>query len=66
MAHDIYVTRESAGTADTLAKHITTGPVLLLGARAMRTELSSALHAKGLEVVSVACYETVGGGLVGG
>jgi uroporphyrinogen-III synthase len=60
VAHDIYVTRESDGTADTLAKHINTGPVLLLGARTMRTELASALRAKGLEVVSVACYETVG------
>ena len=60
VAHDIYVTRESDGTADTLANYITTGPVLLLGARAMRTELASSLRAKGLEVVAVACYETIG------
>jgi uroporphyrinogen-III synthase len=60
VAHDIDVTRESDGTAATLTNHLDAGPVLLLGARSMRTELASALRAKGLEVVAVACYETVG------
>jgi uroporphyrinogen-III synthase len=60
VAHDIYVTRESDGTAATLANHINAGPVLLLGARSMRPELASSLRANGLEVVTVACYETVG------
>ena len=59
VAHDIYVTRESDATADTLAVHIDVGPVLLLGAASMRTELPSALRAKGLEVVTIACYETI-------
>ncbi len=36
------------------------GPVLLLGAATMRPELASALRAKGIDVVSVACYETQG------
>jgi uroporphyrinogen-III synthase len=54
------VTRESDGTADSLAPSIERGPVLLLGATFMRTELVSALRAKGLEVVTVACYETIG------
>jgi uroporphyrinogen-III synthase len=60
VAHDVYVTRESDGTATTLTNHLNTGPVLLLGARLMRAELASALRAKGLEVITVACYETVG------
>jgi hypothetical protein len=32
----------------------------MLGAAAMREELAAALRAKGLEVVCIACYETVG------
>jgi uroporphyrinogen-III synthase len=47
------------GSAVSLAPSITRGPVLMLGARSMRDELASALRAKGLEVVSVSCYETV-------
>jgi uroporphyrinogen-III synthase len=56
----VAVTRESDGTADTLAPFIASGPVLLLGATSTRTELASALRANGLEVVTVACYETIG------
>lgn len=48
------------GTADTLAQYISKGPVLMLGAKSMRGELASSLLAKGLEVVTVACYETIG------
>jgi len=33
--------------------------VLLLGATSMRGELETALRARGLEVVVVACYETL-------
>jgi uroporphyrinogen-III synthase len=60
VARGVPVARESDGTADTLADDIDVGPVLLLGARSMRTELPSALRAKGLDVVTVACYETIG------
>jgi uroporphyrinogen-III synthase len=56
----VKVTRESDGTADTLAAYIERGPVLLIGATSMRTELASALRADGLEVLTVACYETTG------
>jgi uroporphyrinogen-III synthase len=47
------------GSAVSLAPRITRGPVLMLGATSMRDELASTLRARGLEVVSVACYETV-------
>ena len=46
------------GAAD-LATAIEHGPVLLLGARSMREELPGLLRAKGLDVTSVACYETL-------
>jgi uroporphyrinogen-III synthase len=48
------------GPAVSLAPKISRGPVLMLGATLMRDELASALRAKGLEVVKVACYETIG------
>ncbi|MGB8197713.1 MAG: uroporphyrinogen-III synthase [Acidimicrobiales bacterium] len=60
VAHGVQVARESDGTAATLANYVDVGPVLLLGAAAMRPELASALRAKGIDVVSVACYETQG------
>jgi uroporphyrinogen-III synthase len=48
------------GSAEALAPDIVHGPVLMIGALAMRDELPTALRAKGLEVATVACYETVG------
>lgn len=47
------------GTAEDLARHISNGPVLILGAKQQRGELKSSLLAKGLEVLPVACYETI-------
>ena len=47
------------GGALDLATKIVEGPVLVLGAAAMRPELPGALRAKGLEVTELACYETV-------
>ncbi len=47
------------GTADDLARRIANGPVLILGAKVQRGELRSSLLAKGLEVLPVACYETI-------
>jgi uroporphyrinogen-III synthase len=47
------------GGAAELAPKIDEGPVLFLGARSMREELPALLRAKGLEVTSVACYETL-------
>jgi len=57
---DVPVHHQGAGSADSLAPRIARGPVLLLGARSMREELGAVLRAKGLEVVAIACYETVG------
>jgi uroporphyrinogen-III synthase len=59
VSHDIVVTGESESTALDLAAFVRRGPVLLLGAVAMREELSRALEERGLVVVTVACYETV-------
>ena len=42
-----------------LAPLVETGPVLLLGAVEIRPELGVVLRDRGLEVVHVACYETV-------
>jgi len=56
----VRVDAQGEGPADTLARRITRSPVLLLGASAMREDLGETLRAKGLEVVRVACYETVG------
>ena len=47
------------GSAVSLAPQIERGPVLMLGASVMREELTTALRAKGLDVVAAACYETV-------
>jgi uroporphyrinogen-III synthase len=47
------------GTAEDLARQISHGPVLLLGAKAQQGELRSSLLAKGLEMLPVACYETI-------
>jgi uroporphyrinogen-III synthase len=46
------------GAAD-LAPTITEGPVLLLGAAQMRDELTSALTKRGVDVTTLACYETL-------
>lgn len=56
----VRIEAQGEGPADTLATHISRSPVLLLGAKAMREELATALRAKGLEVVTIACYETIG------
>jgi len=54
---DVDVVGES-GAAD-LAPTITEGPVLLLGAVRMREELMSALTKRGVDVTTLACYETL-------
>jgi uroporphyrinogen-III synthase len=54
---DVDVEGESG--ASELASSITEGPVLLLGAATSRRELASALRAKGIEVMKLACYETL-------
>jgi uroporphyrinogen-III synthase len=59
-SYGVHVRAQGEGTAETLARHIARGPVLMLGAKVMRDELATALRAKGLEVESIACYETVG------
>ncbi len=52
------VTGEATSRARDLAARITRGPVLLLGASQMRSELADDLNDRGLDVVHVACYET--------
>ena len=47
-----------APNAAALATRIDHGPVLVLGAREMRRELPTVLAARGIEVETVACYET--------
>jgi len=59
-SRDVKIVAQGEGSADTLAPHISRGPVLLLGATSMREELGAALRAKGLEVAVIGCYETVG------
>jgi len=59
-SHGVHVRAQAESTAETLARHIARGPVLMLGAKTAREELASALRARGLEVVSIACYETIG------
>ena len=51
------VTRSTDEGVLTLAPHITTGPVLILGARHPYGDIAGALSPR-LEVASVACYET--------
>lgn len=48
-----------AGGAVDLAAHIDAGPVLFVGASASRDELPSLLRDKGIEVTTVACYDTL-------
>ena len=55
----VRVHAQGSGSAITLAPDVSRGPVLVLGAKSMREELIAALRAKGLEVVTIACYETV-------
>ena len=47
------------GGSFNLAPSITEGPALLLGAATPRDELRVALESKGVEVVALACYETL-------
>ena len=49
--------QSSAGSIE-LSRQIREAPVLLLGALAMREDLAKDLRSRGLEVTSVACYET--------
>ena len=49
---------QSSAGALALAAQIRRSPVLVLGAKGMRTDLSEALVQRGLEVDVVACYET--------
>ena len=55
----LHVHARGEGSAKDLAPEISRGPVLMLGAKAMRDELAAALRAKGLDVALVACYETI-------
>jgi uroporphyrinogen-III synthase len=53
------------GAAVDLAPAIDAGPVLLLGAAAMRDELERVLVSRGLLVETLSCYETVSADLSG-
>ena len=59
LAYGLEVTGEAAHSSIELSGLITRGPVLLLGAKAMRDELGEALDKRGLRIERVACYETV-------
>lgn len=54
----VAVRAQTGGVAADLAPVVSRGPVLLLGARVTRGELTTELRASGLVVVEVACYET--------
>ncbi|MHB8380156.1 MAG: uroporphyrinogen-III synthase [Acidimicrobiales bacterium] len=56
---DVEVDAVGKGAAIELAPTITKGPVLLLGAASTRDELSTELKDRGVDVVTLACYETV-------
>jgi uroporphyrinogen-III synthase len=56
----VSVTTIGVSGALALADQVAEGPVVVLGAVGGRPELAHELHARGLEVVTVACYETVG------
>jgi uroporphyrinogen-III synthase len=58
-SEDVEVAVVGEGGALDLAPTITEGPVLLLGAASMRDELSEALKDRGVEVTTLACYETL-------
>ncbi|MHB1209061.1 MAG: uroporphyrinogen-III synthase [Acidimicrobiales bacterium] len=59
IAHGLSVRGQAARGAEELDALITKGPVLVLGAKVMRTELSEALDKRGLRIEHLACYETV-------
>jgi len=59
-ASGLTVRAQSLGSALDLDRQIDAGPVLMLGAVAMREELPTALRRRGLDVVHVSCYETRG------
>jgi uroporphyrinogen-III synthase len=50
---------QATGAARDLALQVSRGPVLVLGAAAMRDELVVALGERGIDVTVIACYETV-------
>ena len=51
---------EASAMSSELASHIASGPVLIIGAKEMRHELSDELNSKAVPTVRVWCYETVG------
>jgi uroporphyrinogen-III synthase len=57
--HGVNVHRQGDGGALTLAPHIVRGPVLVLGARELQSDLVEVLRERDLDVSVVACYETV-------
>lgn len=59
IALGVKVRAQSGGAAVTLARQISRGPALVLGAQTMREELAVALRDRGLDVMVVACYETL-------
>jgi uroporphyrinogen-III synthase len=58
-SHDVEVDVVGEGGSAELAPTITEGPVLFLGAAAMREELAAELKDKGVDVTVLACYETL-------
>jgi uroporphyrinogen-III synthase len=56
---DVEVDVVGEGGALALAPEVDEGPVLLLGAAAMHDELAGGLIARGIEVTTLACYETL-------
>ena len=58
-SEDVEVDVVGGGGAVDLSPTITDGPVLLLGAASMRAELATTLKDRGLDVTTLACYETV-------
>lgn len=55
----VRVRAQANGAAAQLANDIEDGPVLMIGAAAMRDELAVALRSMELDVAVVACYETM-------
>jgi uroporphyrinogen-III synthase len=54
---------EASAMSLELANHITAGPVLIIGAKEMRHELSDELSKRNITADRVWCYETVGAAL---
>jgi uroporphyrinogen-III synthase len=54
------VAAEASAMSSELASHIASGPVLIIGAKEMRHELSDELNSKAVPTDRVWCYETVG------